>query len=157
VKNQPPQATTSDGPVPEGLIPEGLVPEAVAAPVARPWARPLVVVPALAACALVGALFPSFSKRSTFAVLLFGGALIWLGSSGRLPRRPVPRRLSGTAAWWLVPTLFLAIVELVNFLFGSTYPHPTLSVLLDPVLARYPARAAVYFGWLAGLWGLVRR
>jgi hypothetical protein len=128
-----------------------------ALPVVPPWTRPVVMIPALAACALVGALFPSFSKRSTFAVLLLGGLLIWLGSSGRLPRRPVPRRLHRGAAWWLVPTLFLALVELVNFLFGSTYPHPTLSVLLDPVLARYPARAAVYFGWLSGLWGLVRR
>lgn len=132
-------------------------PPEAAAPVVRPWARPLVMVPTLAVCALVGALFPSFSKRSTFAVLLFGGLLVWLGASGRLPGRAAPRRLSGAAAWWLVPTLFLALVELVNFLFGSTYPHPTLSVLLDPVLARYPARAAAYFAWLAGLWGLVRR
>ena len=132
-------------------------PPEAAAPAARTWARPLVVLPALGACALVGALFPSFSKRSTFAVLLFGGVLVWLGSSGRLPRRPVPVRLSGAAAWWLVPTLFLATVELVNFLFGSTYQHPTLSVLLDPVLDRYPARAAAYFAWLAGMWGLARR
>jgi hypothetical protein len=128
-----------------------------AAPVAPAWARPMVMLPALAGCALVGGLFPSFSKRATFAVLLFGGVLVWLGSSGRLPRRAAPRRLPATAAWWLVPTLFLAIVELVNFLLGSTYPHPTLSVLLDPVLAQYPARAAAYFGWLTGLWSLVRR
>jgi hypothetical protein len=128
-----------------------------AAPVAPAWARPMVMLPALAGCALIGGLFPSFSKRATFAVLLFGGLLVWLGFSGRLPRRPAPRRLPATAAWWLVPTLFLAIVELVNFLLGSTYQHPTLSVLLDPVLAQYPARAAAYFGWLTGLWSLVRR
>ncbi len=132
-------------------------PPEAAAPGVRTWARPLVMLPALAACSLVGALFPSFSKRSTFAVLFFGGLLIWLGSSGRLPRRPAPVRLTGAAGWWLVPTLFLAIVELINFLLGSTYPHPTLSVLLDPVLARYPARAAAYFAWLAGFWGLARR
>lgn len=139
---------------PPEVVPEPAAELAEAAPA---WARPMVMLPALAGCALVGGLFPSFSKRATFAVLLFGGLLVWLGSSGRLPRRPVPRRLPAGAAWWLVPVLFLAVVELVNFLLGSTYPHPTLSVLLDPVLAQYPARAAAYFGWLTGLWALVRR
>jgi hypothetical protein len=147
--------------------PPDLVPEPAAelvdgapdqrATAAPAWARPMVMLPALAGCALVGGLFPSFSKRATFAVLLFGGLLVWLGSSGRLPHRAAPRRLPAGAAWWLVPTLFLAIVELVNFLLGSSYQHPTLSVLLDPVLAGYPARTAAYFGWLAGLWSLVRR
>jgi len=144
-------------PTPDPAVPEGRVADGAVAPQAPAWSRPLVMVPAMAVCALIGALFPSFSKRATFAVLLFGGVLIWLGASGRLPKRPVPRRLSGEAAWWLVPTLFLAILELVNFLFGSTYPHPTLSVLLDPVLAKYPLRAVAYFVWLSGFWGLVRR
>ncbi len=141
---------------PPDVVPEP-APRSAAVPGAPAWARPMVMLPALAGCALVGGLFPSFSKRATFAVLLFGGLLVWLGSSGRLPKRPVPVRLTGAAGWWLVPALFLAIVELVNFLFGSTYPHPTLSVLLDPVLERYPARAAAYFAWLAGFWGLARR
>jgi hypothetical protein len=144
-------------PTPDPAVPEGRVADGAVAPQAPAWSRPLVMVPALAVCALIGALFPSFSKRATFAVLLFGGVLIWLGSSGRLPKRPAPGRLSGAAVWWLVPTLFLAILELVNFLFGSTYPHPTLSVLLAPVLAQYPLRAVAYFIWLSGFWGLVRR
>ncbi|GIH13677.1 hypothetical protein [Rugosimonospora africana] len=71
--------------------------------------------------------------------------------------REASSRLSPAAAWWLVPVLLLGVVELTDLALGSTYPHPTLSNLLDPVLDHYPVRAAAYFGWLAAFWWLVRR
>jgi hypothetical protein len=121
------------------------------------WARPLVLVPVFVLISLVGALFPSFSIGANVLVLATGGTLFWLGLSDRLPRRRSPRRLVAHAGWWLLPALTLAFVELVNFALGSTYPHPTLSLLVDPLLEGYPARAAAYFGWLMAYWGLVRR
>jgi hypothetical protein len=121
------------------------------------WARPIVLLPVFAVLSLIGGLFPSFSLLALCYVLLIGGTMTWLGLSGRVAKRSVPRSLGSSAAWWLVPVLFLASVELVNFLFGSTYPHPTLSLLMDPLLDRYLARAAAYFGWLTAFWGMVRR
>ncbi len=51
----------------------------------------------------------------------------------------------------------LVVVELTNFLLGSTYAHPTLSVLADPALDHYSIRSLAYFAWLGAFWGLVRR
>jgi hypothetical protein len=118
--------------------------------------RPLVLVPVFALISLVGARFPSFSVGANVLVLTTGGALFWLGLSARPPRRGSSRRLSAHACWWLLPALVLAGVELVDFALGSTYDHPTLSGLADPVLEGYPGRAAAYFGWLTAYWGLVR-
>jgi len=121
------------------------------------WDRPIVLVPSFVLLSAVGGLFPSFSLSANLYVLAIGGTMLWLGLSGRLPRRPAPRRLDRAAAWWLLPALTLAGVELATFAGGSTYHSPTLSLLTDPVLESYLARAALYFGWLTAFWGLVRR
>jgi hypothetical protein len=121
------------------------------------WARPLVLVPVFALVSLLGALFPSFSLGAEAFILAAGGTLFWLGLSARLPRRDPPRQLATRAGWWLVPGLTLGVVEMINFVAGSTHQHPTLSRLADPILEGYPARAAAYFGWLTAYWGLVRR
>jgi hypothetical protein len=128
-----------------------------AAEVDRAWARPIVLVPVFALIALVAGALPSFSLAANLLVLCVGGTLFWLGMSTRVPRRPAPRRLPRQAAWWLLPLTVLIGVELANFFSGSTYVHPTLSKLADPVLQRYVARSALYFGWLSAFWGMVRR
>jgi hypothetical protein len=132
-------------------------PSQLAADAPRLWARPLVLVPIFALISLVGALFPSFSVGANLLILASGGTLFWLGLSDRLPRRGSPPQLAGRAGWWLLPALLLAFIELTNFALGSTYAHPTLSLLADPVLEDYLARAAAYFAWLMAYWGLVRR
>jgi hypothetical protein len=123
----------------------------------RAWVRPIVIVPVFVLISAVAGLFPSFSLSANLLVLGVGGTLFWLGFAGKVPKRPVPGQLSAHAAWWLVPALILAVVELVNFGFGSTDAHPTLSKLADPLLEDYLVRASMYFGWLAGFWGLIRR
>jgi hypothetical protein len=57
----------------------------------------------------------------------------------------------GAGLWELV-----ALLGQPDLVTGS-WEHPTVSVLLDPVLATYPGRAAVLAGWLAGGWFLCRR
>jgi hypothetical protein len=123
----------------------------------RTWDRPIVMIPVFVLIALVGGLFPSFSLTAFLLVLAVGGTLVWIGMTGRAGRRPPPRRLSRAAAWWLVPLLLLSFIELFTFTKHSIDTYPTLSLLADPVLDRYPARAACYFGWLTAFWGLVRR
>lgn len=131
-------------------------PTDVAAETVRPWTRPGVLVPVFAVLALIGGLFPSFSLEANLYMIVLGAGFAWLGLSGRVPKHaPVP--IGRGAAWWLLPALLLAVVELVDFLLGSTDAHPTLSLLADPVLDRYAARAAGYFAWLSAFWGLVRR
>jgi hypothetical protein len=121
------------------------------------WERPLVLVPSFAVLALIGGLFPSFSVAANLYVLALGGVLMWLGLANRTAKRESPWRLERGARWWLLPAGIFVAIELVNFLYGSTYAHPTLSVLVADPLAHYPVRSVAYFAWLAGFWGLVRR
>lgn len=132
-------------------------PSEIAVEAARTWDRPLVLLPVFVLLSLVGGFLPSFSPQANLYVLVIGGTLFWLGLSGRVPKKRAPLRLSRQAAWWLMPALLLAVVELVTFIAGSTYDYPTLSLLGDPLLEEYLARVAVYFGWLSAFWGLVRR
>jgi hypothetical protein len=74
-----------------------------------------------------------------------------------VPKRAAVRRLGRGAILWALPALVIALNELVNFSFGSTSAHPTLSLLMDPVLDHYTARSAAYFAWLMAFWGLIRR
>ncbi|HKT02328.1 MAG TPA: hypothetical protein VJT31_22595 [Rugosimonospora sp.] len=129
-------------------------PESAAAPT---WLRPAVLVPVTIALSLVGGRFRSFSPAATWYVLGLSAVLAGLGLSGRVPKRPVPARLPRAAAWWLVPVLLAGLLELVDFLLGSVPAHPSLSRLLDPVLAGYLPRCAGYAAWLAVFWWLVRR
>jgi hypothetical protein len=123
----------------------------------RAWDRPAVMLPLFVLIGLVGGLFPSFSLMATLLVLAVGGTMIWLGMTGRVSRRPALRTLPRAAAWWLAPLLLIALIELFAFLHHSTSDYPTLSLLADPILDRYLARAACYVGWLSAFWGLIRR
>jgi hypothetical protein len=132
-------------------------PPAPAKAVRGGWDRPWVLVPVFGLVAAVGGLLGSFTLNANLLVVGVGGTLLWLGLTGRAGRRPSPPRLSGAAAWWLVPLLMLALIELFAVLQKSTTDYPTLSLLADPVLEGYLPRAALYFGWLLAFWGLVRR
>jgi hypothetical protein len=132
-------------------------PPEVTAEAVRTWERPIVMIPVFVLIALVGGVFPSFSLSANLLVLAVGGTLTWVGMTGRAGRRPPPRRLARAAAWWLVPVLLLAFIELYAFTKHSIDAYPTLSLLADPMLEGYLARAACYFGWLMAFWGLVRR
>ncbi|HKD96482.1 MAG TPA: hypothetical protein VKB69_02665 [Micromonosporaceae bacterium] len=121
------------------------------------WDRPIVTVPAFVVIAAVGGLFPSFSLAANLYVVAVGGVLTWLGVAHRTAKRSSPTRLTRSAAWWLLPAGVFVAVELTDFALGSTYPHPTLSVLVDDPLTHYTVRACAYLTWLGGFWGLVRR
>jgi hypothetical protein len=121
------------------------------------WDRPQVTVPVFVVLSLVGGFFASFSLIANVYVIVLGGALFWLGLSGRIAKRASPTRIPRAGAWWLVPAGMFVAVELTNFAYGSTYPHPTFSVLMDTPLSHHSVRSMVYFLWLSGFWGLVHR
>jgi hypothetical protein len=123
----------------------------------RAWDRPVVSVPVLICLSLVGGRFPSFSAQANLYMLGTGGALIWIGLSNRVPRRPAPRRLPRGAVWWLLPVTVFGVFEGATFVLAAGDEFPTFSRLADPLLEDQLVRSAAWFGWLSVFWGLARR
>ncbi|SDY52072.1 hypothetical protein SAMN05444365_102517 [Micromonospora pattaloongensis] len=132
-------------------------PSELTAAAPRPWDRPAVSVPVLVLMSVVGGQLPSFSAQANLYAVGTGGALIWLGLTNRVPRRPPPGRLGSGAVWWVVPVVVFGVFEGSTFVLGSTDDFPTFSRLADPLLEDGLVRSVVYFGWLSAFWGLVRR
>ena len=117
----------------------------------------MVLAPVFVTMALIGGALPSFSRGAYLYALMAGGGMFWIGLSGRVAKWPSPVELQRGVVWWLLPVGVLVVLELVNFSYGSTYAHPTFSLLADPILDGYLARSVAYLIWLSGFWGLVRR
>ncbi len=118
---------------------------------------------AAAAYALIVGSFQRYSWPATAAVCLPASAgviVAWWVSAGS---EQEPQRLSraGMAAWafvWIGASVWeLTALYLQPSLTTDSPAHPTLSYLADPVLASFPGRAVVLFGWLAFGWYLARR
>ena len=120
------------------------------------WDRPIVTMPVLVFLSLVGGQLPSFSTRANLYTISLGGAMIWLGLSNRLTRKPTLTPGPG-AVWWLIPVAVFGVFEGSTFLLGSNPEYPTFSKLADPLLEDELVRSAAYLGWLSAFWGLVRR
>ncbi|MGW0433899.1 hypothetical protein ACWDV4_15340 [Micromonospora sp. NPDC003197] len=131
--------------------------EITAAEVPRTWDRPVVSIPVIAGLSLVGGQFQSFSTSANLYALGTGGALIWLGLSNRMPRRPAPARLGAGSIWWLLPVVMFGLFEGTTFIANAGDDFPTFSRLADPLLEDELVRSVAYFGWLMAFWGLVRR
>jgi hypothetical protein len=154
----------------DGVLTAGV---AVAAVRARPDRRALTATrlraewPIVAAVAVVyGAVVGSwarFSWPTTIAVFVPG--LVLLAVADRAPPRsttppeevsPLGRRL------WAGLWLSLCAWEVIAFTFqpardvGSP-DHPTLSILMDGVLASHPGRSITLALWMAAGWALARR
>ncbi|HEX5495861.1 MAG TPA: hypothetical protein VFX70_14920 [Mycobacteriales bacterium] len=108
-------------------------------------------------CWLAGG-FDSFTWQSTAAVLIPGMIIFALGVARPPDRRPrpVPIGTAGAVAW-SVPLLTFCVLEIVDDLLGSTRAHPTLSILMDPVLNIHVWRSMGYFVWIVVGWALVKR
>jgi hypothetical protein len=105
--------------------------------------------------AAVAGRFAALSAPAEFAVL--GSGLLIFAWALRIPadrRRAAPERIHGrgSLAWLGLLAVFLAW-ELFALFHGSTPAHPTLSILLGPLLAEPLLRSAGYLVWLAaGVW-----
>lgn len=156
--HQLPAAAAADAP------PGAPAPEAAAAP--HRGRRLLATVAAVAAgagYAVITGSFTRFSWPATSAVVGLGALVVRAGwppprqpgpDSGPLPR-------TGVALWGVV-LVAGGLWELWSLLQQpatdtTSYAHPTISALTDPVLAAQPGRAVVLGGWLLLGWYLVRR
>lgn len=132
------------------------------APVPLPAAHPPSTMITAGAVGLGYALIAGALRRLTIpaeiATLLPGAALVWYALRPTTPRFPAPEPFTrrDALAWTTVAVAF-GIWELYAALRGSTHAHPTLSILMRPLIDPPPARAAGYVAWLlAGVW-VVRR
>lgn len=107
---------------------------------------------------LVGGSLRRLTVPAELATLLPGAAVVWYALRPDTPRFPPPERIGrrGALAWGAVLVAF-GIWELYAALRGSTPAHPTLSILMGPLIDPPFVRAAGYAAWLAaGVW-VVRR
>jgi hypothetical protein len=108
-------------------------------------------VPALAYAVIVGA-FARYSWPASIAVLIPAAAAIAI--AWRTPSRGVSTTVGGrSASAWAVVFVALALWELAALLLqpsltADSYAHPTISVLMDSVLASSIGRSAFLAVWL---------
>jgi len=148
----------------DGAAGTGVPGEGVAA--AARWRRPLPIPAWLAAGAGYVLLVGSFSRYSwpaTAAVAALGVAVVVTGWRGQRHPRSAPSHLpaAGLALWGLalVAGCLWELSALLQqpTLATSSYAHPTVSTLADPVLGTWAGRSVVLAGWLALGWFLVER
>jgi hypothetical protein len=99
--------------------------------------------------------FTRYSWPATAGVVGLGASVVVVGWGGPARQRQVPAKFAriGAFTWG---SLFIAasLWELTALLMQpnietSSYPHPTISTLTDPLLASAPGRALALLGWIA--------
>jgi hypothetical protein len=133
----------------------------------RPGWRAAAAGLALAAAGIVYAVvvgsFARFSWPATMAVVGLATLVVVIGWQGPVRARPDPGPLPRTgAALWGGVLLAGGLWELGSLaqqprLDITSYAHPTISALTDPVLAGHDGRSLALAVWLLIGWYLVRR
>jgi hypothetical protein len=134
-------------------------PSARRAPI-RPALTPILVLIAVVYVVFIGS-FARYSWPSSLAVVVLGGAgvaLAWRRPIGPDPD-PTPLDPAGAITWVCV-FVALALWELSALLLQpslttSSQAHPTISTLMDPVLATHVGRSITLLLWLAFGWFLL--
>lgn len=112
---------------------------------------------------LVVGSFSRYSWPATVAIVGLGAAVVVTGWRGTRHSRPATAKLpaTGLALWGAVLVAgglweLSALLQQPN-LATSSYTHPTISTLTDPVLSSWAGRSIVLAGWLGLGWFLVER
>jgi hypothetical protein len=99
-----------------------------------------------------------FTFISLLVVLLPGAVVAGVATWGPPDRIEAPDRLDIAGfSWWLVVVAVLFEWEAAGFRDNSPWWHPSLTELVDPIIAPYPLRSIAFFLWLITGWALVRR
>jgi hypothetical protein len=128
--------------------------------------RPALLAAGLAGGVLYAVVVGSFSRYSwpaTVAVAGLGAAVVAIGWRGPRHIRPTQPRppLTGLVLWGVLAVAcclweLWSLLEQPN-LATSSYAHPTISTLTDPVLSTWAGRSIVLAAWLGLGWFLVER
>ncbi|HSS92259.1 MAG TPA: hypothetical protein VLL69_23360 [Streptosporangiaceae bacterium] len=128
--------------------------------------RPALIAAGLAGGVLYAVVVGSFSRYSwpaTVAVAALGAVVVAIGWRGPRHTRPAPLRppLTGLVLWGVLAVAcclweLWSLLEQPN-LATSSYAHPTISTLTDPVLSTWAGRSIVLAAWLGLGWFLVER
>jgi hypothetical protein len=128
--------------------------------------RPALLAAGLAGGVLYAVVVGSFSRYSwpaTVAVAGLGAVVVAIGWRGPRHTRPAPPRppLAGLVLWGGLAVAcclweLWSLLEQPN-LATSSYAHPTISTLTDPVLSTWAGRSVVLAAWLGLGWFLVER
>jgi hypothetical protein len=99
-----------------------------------------------------------FTSKALLSVLV-PGAVLGAIAYGRPPERiPAPESLDLTGfSYWVICLAALFEWEASAFRSGSTWSHPALTDLINPVIAPHPIKSAAIVAWLMAGWGLVKR
>jgi hypothetical protein len=106
---------------------------------------------------MVGGTTP-FSTKALLSVLL-PGAVIGGLAYGRSPERiPPPDSLDVTGfSYWMICLAALFEWEASAFRDNSLWWHPSLTNLVNPLIAPHPVKSAAVLAWLLAGWALVKR
>ena len=102
--------------------------------------------------------FAPFSLASSVAVFVTGAVVLVVAFGFTPPRVATAKPLTkaGVGAWAAILGAF-SLQEVLNFTLGSTRAHPTLSILVAPLLEDHLVKAVAVLIWLGVGWVLVRR
>lgn len=123
----------------------------------RPPRLRLVAVGSAAAVvyALTVGSFTRYSWPATAGVVGIGASVVVVGWGGPTRHRPIPAKFTriGVFTWralFVVACLWeLAALLMQPNIETSSYAHPTISTLTDPLLASAPGRIIALLGWIA--------
>jgi hypothetical protein len=128
--------------------------------------RPALLAAGLAGGVLYAVVVGSFSRYSwpaTVQVAGLGAVVVAIGWRGPRHTRPAPPRppVTGLVLWGGLAVAcclweLWSLLEQPN-LATSSYAHPTISTLTDPVLSTWAGRSIVLAAWLGLGWFLVER
>jgi len=128
----------------------------------RPRILALGVVGAVSYAFITGS-FTRYSWPATAGVVGLGSAGVLVGWGGPIRQRSIPGKIArtGVIAWGSL-LVFGGLWELAALLgqpniTTSSYAHPTISTLTDPLLAATPGRAVALLIWIAAGWWLIER
>ena len=163
----PPPASVTAADVASGAPPAPIATGQAGGPQTRArWRRPALLAAGLAGGVLYAVVVGSFSRYSwpaTLPVAALGAAVVAIGWRGPRHNRPAPPRppAVGLALWGALAVAcclweLWSLLEQPN-LATSSYAHPTISTLTDPVLSTWAGRSIVLAAWLGLGWFLVER